>query len=75
MKRDEIMRIWRSVSPGSIITEDGLRICEAIMDNALEEAAKICDGVNNHDNPMTSRDCSDAIRALKSSANGAGGQG
>ena len=33
--------------------------------DALEEAARVCDGVNNHDNPMTARDCADAIRALK----------
>jgi hypothetical protein len=26
----------------------------------LEEAAKICGAVNNHDNPMTARDCADA---------------
>jgi hypothetical protein len=30
----------------------------------LEEAAVITDGVNNHNNPMTAHDCSDAIRAL-----------
>lgn len=36
-----------------------------IRDDAYERAAKVCDGVNNHDNPMTSRDCADAIRAFK----------
>lgn len=30
---------------------------------ALEEAAQVCDSVNNHDNPMTAADCADAIRA------------
>ena len=29
-----------------------------------ERAAKVCDSVNNHDNPMTACDCADAIRAL-----------
>lgn len=28
-----------------------------------EECAKICDSVNNYDNPMTANDCADAIRA------------
>jgi len=36
-------------------------------DSALESAAQICDGVNNHDNPMTASDCADAIRAMKTS--------
>lgn len=38
----------------------------------LEEAAKICDSVNNHDNPMTARDCADAIRALSPPPSDAG---
>lgn len=29
-----------------------------------ERAAKVCDSVNNYDNPMTASDCSDAIRQL-----------
>ncbi len=28
----------------------------------MEEAAKIVDGVNNYDNPMTASDCAEAIR-------------
>ena len=32
---------------------------------ALEEAACILDAVDNYANPLTSRDCADAIRALK----------
>lgn len=36
-----------------------------VRDQALEEAASICDRVNNHDNPMTARDCADTIRALR----------
>lgn len=32
---------------------------------ALEEAARICESVNNSDNPMTAKDCADAILALK----------
>lgn len=38
----------------------------------LEEAAKICDAVNNHDNPMTARDCADAIRAISPTSSDAG---
>lgn len=30
----------------------------------LEQAAQVCENVNNYDNPMTARDCADAIRAL-----------
>ena len=30
----------------------------------LEEAAKVCDCVDNYANPMTARDAADAIRAL-----------
>lgn len=40
--------------------ERAKRIAEAV----IEAAAQICDGVNNHDNPMTASDCADAIRAL-----------
>ena len=32
---------------------------------ALEDAAQVCDSVDNYANPMTARDCADAIRALK----------
>lgn len=35
---------------------------------ALERAAKVCESVNNSDNPMTAQDCADAIRALLPSA-------
>ncbi|MBX3704011.1 MAG: hypothetical protein KF822_09575 [Steroidobacteraceae bacterium] len=31
---------------------------------ALEQAARICESVNNSDSPMTAQDCADAIRAL-----------
>lgn len=30
---------------------------------ATERAARICDGVNNYDNPMTAKDCADTIRS------------
>lgn len=36
-----------------------------IWDSALETAALILESANNYDNPMTSQDCADAIRALK----------
>jgi hypothetical protein len=34
------------------------------ISEVLEEAARVCDSVNNHDNPMTASDCAAAIRAL-----------
>jgi hypothetical protein len=37
---------------------------EQAPEQMREAAAKICDGVNNFDNPMTASDCVDAIRAL-----------
>lgn len=37
----------------------------ATRNGVIEECALICDRVNNHDNPMTARDCADAIRQLK----------
>ena len=55
----------------SIHTEDSnymemLYSFAALVRNAaLEDAADICDRVNNYDNPMTAGDCADAIRALK----------
>lgn len=47
---------------------------EDVRNAALEEAAAICDSVDNHANPMTARDCADAIRALKTQADKDGGQ-
>ena len=38
---------------------------KAIRAESLEEAAKVCDSVNNYDNPMTATDCAAAIRGLK----------
>ena len=35
-----------------------------------EECAKVCDSVNNYDNPMTASDCADAIRARGQQENG-----
>jgi hypothetical protein len=34
-------------------------------DLVLEEAAKVCDSVDNFSNPMTANDCAEAIRAMK----------
>lgn len=34
--------------------------------DVLEQAARICESVNNYDNPMTAQECADAIRALQS---------
>lgn len=41
------------------------RFAALVRAEVLEEAADICDRVNNYDNPMTAGDCADAIRALK----------
>ena len=43
---------------------DGLNAGGA-WDAALDEAVKICEGVDNFANPMTAQDCADMIRALK----------
>lgn len=46
-------------------TTDQMRQAQADAARAaLEEAARVCDSVNNYDNPMTATDCADAIRAL-----------
>jgi hypothetical protein len=45
------------------------RFAALVRAAALEEAADICDRVNNYDNPMTAGDCADAIRALKGTPN------
>jgi len=47
------------------ISEELERFAALVRAAALEEAADICDRVNNYDNPMTAGDCADAIRALK----------
>ena len=48
-----------------ITIEELERFAALVRAAALEEAADICDRVNNYDNPMTAGDCADAIRALK----------
>lgn len=46
-------------------TADQMRQAQADAARAaLEQAAKVCDRVNNYDNPMTATDCANAIRAL-----------
>lgn len=40
----------------------GYQLALAGWSAATERAAKICESVNNYDNPMTSLDCADAIR-------------
>lgn len=41
------------------------RFAKIIRNQALEDAAKVCDGVDNYSNPMTASDCAAAIRAMK----------
>ena len=43
----------------------GYQLALAGWSAATERAAKICDGVNNYDNPMTAKDCADKIRGTK----------
>lgn len=31
----------------------------------MDAAARVCESVNNHDNPMTANDCAAAIRAMR----------
>lgn len=50
---------------GQNVTVEVGRLVRLAQAAAYERAAAICDGVNNHDNPMTARDCADAIRDLK----------
>lgn len=54
-------------TPGMYAYNMGIveRFAALVRAAALEEAADICDRVNNYDNPMTAGDCADAIRALK----------
>lgn len=47
-------------SSGDLVTKEEL---EAAVAAEREACAAICDGVNNHDNPMTARDVADTIRA------------
>lgn len=51
---------WRVEVPSNtrLYTTDQVR-------EVLEQAAKICDGVDNFANPLTAGDCADAIRDLK----------
>jgi hypothetical protein len=43
----------------------GYQLALAGWSAATERAAKICESVNNHDNPMTAIDCADEIRGNK----------
>jgi hypothetical protein len=53
---------------GSVVLEGQtvLAVHDAIAQavrNERERCARICESVNNHDNPMTANDCAAAIRA------------
>lgn len=52
-------------NPSLLMVHELTRFAALVRAQALEEAADICDRVNNYDNPMTAGDCADAIRALK----------
>lgn len=76
--RDEMRQFWpKKIADGSLCfpSHDWASRIESIAADlsrpservalALEEAAKIADGVDNYANPMTAGDVADAIRALK----------
>jgi hypothetical protein len=41
------------------------RLIDETYAAGLEDAAKVCDSVNNYSNPMTANDCADEIRSMK----------
>ena len=61
MKHPYTIELNKSVKEDYIPATDA----KAIREQTLEEAAKVCDSVNNYDNPMTATDCAAAIRGLK----------
>lgn len=44
MNRVDIMAIWRRVSPHTIMTEDGMKVCEAIAAAEREACAQVAEG-------------------------------
>lgn len=42
MKDEEIKRIWRQVSPTSVITDEGLAICRAVAKAERERCIQAC---------------------------------
>ena len=66
----------RFVSPTARNVFVARRAAAWAREQALEEAARVCDSVDNYANPMTACDCAYAIRALKAkSAKIEGGDG
>ncbi|MFM0439242.1 hypothetical protein PQQ84_22475 [Paraburkholderia strydomiana] len=62
-ERDEFEK-WCDLTERDPTNLDLLAAWQASRRAALEQAAKVCDSVNNFDNPMTASDCAAAIRAL-----------
>ena len=64
MDRDDIMSMALEAGLGSGRGVIQITKFAALVAAAEREAcAKVCDSVNNYDNPMTASDCADAIRA------------
>ena len=73
MDRNEIIRmareagaipIHRKPKEFAVVGNEAIERFAALVAAAEREAcAKICDSVNNYDNPMTANDVADAIRA------------
>lgn len=62
MSNPEVNLIRHAVQSGLMEVREGL---DKAFNAGLEAAAKVCMSVDNYANPMTARDCADAIRALK----------
>jgi hypothetical protein len=66
MTREELDTLWNRSVNQSIKAGDSYaryRYAEYVAAAEREACAKIADSVDNYANPMTARDCADAIRA------------
>lgn len=68
MNSDEFLRLAKAAGWPSMPIDEQVKLFRfalAVKNEALEAAAKVCDSVNNFDNPMTAGDCANEIRRLK----------
>jgi hypothetical protein len=71
LDRDDVMGMALEAGLGSGRGVIQITKFAALVAAAEREAcAKVCDSVNNYDNPMTASDCADAIRARGQQDNG-----
>jgi hypothetical protein len=70
-RTDTMIDVQKLAREAGLVTDYGAReiasgaLLERFAALVLEEAALICDSVNNYSNPMTANDCADEIRSLK----------